>query len=806
MAMKKVVFVRGPIMKRLPSAWLGILAVILAAFGGCAHHAHRPKPRATPITSAQRLPVTVLPLQAPTRILAIRPVALHPRCITSVVQDLAGQWWFGTEGQGVFCYHPAIHGSGQWQHFTSRNGAPNNVYALACDAMGRIWAGSLRHGVCVYNSRQWRDYDLITGLGYAPQQPPTPSAHDATRPHRMLTAPQAAPAGPLGQRIFAIAASPVDGSVWIATSKGITRYHIHANTWQYYTAANGLPADALSCLAFAPDGTLFIGTQCNGIAWASRSSHYRVWHRVVGPLHLPLAATGRGLASNLINALLVVPRKRVHGQWQYRVYAGTDGGLAIGNNNGRIWHFIRGRNYIGKIKGLWHVPAHYRQPSADQLRALVTSDFVTALAMDADGNVWIGHRSTGFEVWNQQGHRIFPAATSMPSPIPTGFVASLAPLAGGGMLIGGYECGAFHATEHWAAMGPRPVPWKTATSPPLPSGALPPSGTDLKKWIVRIKAGQGHQVPAAFMDEDWRTEGDWVGHYGVNYARLCAGTPQFSNAEEQFFGGLGSGNIIRERSPHQYDGDVAYYVSWYHSHLLRTLYFPDAQQRIEAEWNDAGGRYPRLFDGPDMWLKVKVPPGLYRLSFYFHNKDSQTGGNDRRDYVVQIDPSHSSPTKAWAFQKPLAQARIMQFWGGMYCSFVLHGPANYQVRLKRNYGYWMTVAGMFLDRLSGPKGFAGWTNLDGLPITNYRPVPYKITPTIAASAAWKLWRLSNRQASYSKRDLPAQWPARVLAYRYAQAHHFPPALLARWRWWLNIWLPADRAAFNQAMTALAHQP
>ncbi len=743
--------------------------------------------------------------------LVIRKMAVPSRCITAVVQDLAGSWWFGTEGQGVFCYSPTVHGAGQWQHFTPRNGAPRNAYALSCDALGRIWVGSLRHGVYVYNGRQWRDYDLVAGRRYG--RKPRDSV-EALLLYTALHQPSAFSAasgnnrraGPLGQRVFAIATSPTDHSVWMPTSKGLTRYHIRAQTWQYYTTANGLPADALSCLAFAPDGTLFIGTQCNGIAWASQHSHYHVWHRIAAPLHLPLTATGKGLPSNLINALLVVPRKKFHDRWQYRVYAGTDGGLAIGQDDGLLWHFIRGRNYIGKIKGLWHVPAHYPQPSAVELRRLLTSDFVTCLAIDSCGNVWIGHRSTGFDVWNQAGRRVFSTPTSPASPIPTGFVASLAPLTNGGMLIGGYECGGFCAVAPRSARIPGPAVGMSASVAPLPAGALPPSRAELARWMARVTAGQDHAVTAAFMDQDWRTEGDWVGHYGVNYARLCAGTPQFANAEEQFFGGLGGADIIRESSPHQYAGDVAYYVSWYHSALRRTLYFPDASQRIEAEWNDAGGRYPRLYDGPDMWLKVKVPTGLYRLSFYFHNKDGQTGSNARRDYVVQIYPRHSSPALAWACQRPLAQARIMQFWGGMYCSFVLKGPGNYQVRLKRNYGYWMTVAGMFLDRISGPRNLTGFTNLDGLPIRHYRPPPYKPTPNVAASVAWKLWHLLNCRASFSKIDLEAQWPARILAYRYAQYHRFPTALLARWRWKLNVWLPSDRAAFNQAMHRLADKP
>ncbi len=436
------------------------------------------------------------------------------------------------------------------------------------------------------------------------------------------------------------------------------------------------------------------------------------------------------------------------------------------------------------------------------MAGLVSSDEITALAEDAAGDIWIGHRTSGYELWNQDGKPALPPGQNMQ---PTQYVASLAPLAGGGMLIGGYETGAFHVSEKWSGPAAPVGVRRPGAATPLPAGAPAPSHLALEELIRRVQSGEGAAVTAASFGEDWRTEGDWLGHYGVNYARLCTGTPQFANAEEQFFGGLGGADIWRESSPHQYDGDVAFYVAWYHSHLLRTLYYPDAQQRIEGEWNDAGLRYPRLYDGPDMWLKVKIPAGVYRLSFYFHNKDDHSGINDLRDYVVQVYPKGSSPAVAWATQRPLAQGRVMQFWGGMYISFVLKGPGAYQVRLNRNYGFSLTVAGMFLDRLCGPTGLAGYTNLDGLPIKNYRPASFVPTAGIAATPAWRLWQLLNQQRSYSRADLAWQWPGRLLAFRYAQAHHFPRNLLARWRWRLGLWTPADRRAFNRAVGRLARR-
>ena len=62
-----------------------------------------------------------------------------------------------------------------------------------------------------------------------------------------------------------------------------------------------------------------------------------------------------------------------------------------------------------------------------------------------------------------------------------------------------------------------------------------------------------------------------------------------------------------------------------------------------------------------------------------------------------------------------------------------------------------------------------------------------------------LWHLLNQRNAYSKADIYRQWPDRIMAYRYAQAHGYPPVLLAQWRWKLCIWLPPDRQAFDDMM-------
>ena len=152
-----------------------------------------------------------------------------------------------------------------------------------------------QHGVSVFNGAKWQTYEVVGGL---------------SRPDTLN--------GPLGERIFKIAVcnagvspapgnagvspavfhdtltdkdSPMAGSVWMASSAGLAIYFPSTDTWSYLTRADGLPSDQANAIAFDKDGTVYVGTQCDGLAIASPADHYATWKQVTS--RQPRAARSR---------------------------------------------------------------------------------------------------------------------------------------------------------------------------------------------------------------------------------------------------------------------------------------------------------------------------------------------------------------------------------------------------------------------------------------------------------------------------------------------------------------------------------
>ena len=356
-------------------------------------------PRTWPLAACLTLLASIAAGQEP----AAEPPGLPatPEDAGAVVMSLAagpdGTVWVGSEDRGILRFTPSADGGGgTWRRFSLPHGLGDpNAYALAVDPKGRVWAGSQSHGVAVFDGKSWRTYGPAEG--------------------------------PLGARVFDLAVQPRTGDVWMATDAGLTRYSQAGDSWTSWApalkAAEGLPSRQIFALAFHPDGRLFAGTACHGVAVASPDDGYTAWEMSDPPdrPHVELYPTGLGLPTDQINDVLV------HSTGV--VFAATTRGLA-GRDPDGSWHYVRGRDYAAKREGL-HAPPKVRPPRTGGVPdSYMPKDYVTCLVEDDAGRLWAGVRGRGLMVFDPATGERVEVPGGKDTELPENFVTLDPPAAG----------------------------------------------------------------------------------------------------------------------------------------------------------------------------------------------------------------------------------------------------------------------------------------------------------------------------------------------------------------------------------------
>jgi hypothetical protein len=703
--------------------------------------------------------------------------------ITALTSAPDGALWAATEDNGVSRYEPHTPSKGKlfgtWTQFTVANTAgglgDDDCYALACDRLGRVWVGTLREGVSVYNGVTWRTFG------------PTE--------------------GPLGSHVVALATSPIDGDVWGATEAGLFRYSLAKKTWRYFTRAEGLPSDQINSLAFAANGNLFAGTDCDGIVVGSAAGDFKDWRTIPGATALPNTPSGSGLPGALVNAVLIARDDAI--------WVGTTCGLAVSRDHGASFTYTRGSDWKAKAAGLYHpVPTRETPVTGD----LLSEDWVSCLDEMASGDIAVGHRRTGLEVLNAR------TGKRQPGPgkpfAPNTMVQALLP-SGDGLLVGRYgESMATIPSARAVSVASHARLPVSASIPALPSPAGPPSAVELDALRLRVESRKTPLAPgtaAVYLGEDWVTQGDWVGRYGRQAAKLCAArSPLDHDLVRDTRFAIAHGEI----GPHHQKNDaVRLWVHWEHTDIPKSLYDPIPGYRRQAEWDDHGEAYDQAFEGPDVWVSFQVPTGVHRVSLYFMNKDGHDGVNRLRDFPIELH-AISRDIESAPDTPVLARARVRFFWGGVYKSFVVAGPAQYRVRISRNGGHNTIVSAVMLDKLIGDPHFSDAFAGPWMGYVQYNPPllpppgqadPHLLDRILAAGldsvrresattqaqtldAARALWTAVDTAQGSEGSAFDIAW-ARWAAYRAASGLGAEARLLENWRWALHFWTPADRTLF-----------
>lgn len=629
------------------------------------------------------------------------------RCVTALCTDKQGRLYVGTEGEGIWRYDKSLNSKSlnsaekqtpaakAWTRFTAKEGlGDDNVYALVCDAQGRIWAGHLNHGVSVFNGTSWRNYDVLSG--------------------------------PLGERVFDIAVSPRDGSVWMATNAGLTRYLPAQNSWRDIPLAGPLtakPGDVLSgmsaivpsCLAFGANGDLVLGTQADGLFLGKAGSDYRSWSRVeissTGTM-----ATGQELPSGMINDVLVTKSGAL--------YAATPRGLAF-SRDGIAWRYLRGRDW----NNTGELPASSGAPrAAPEIlpESLLREDWITCLAENpANGRLLVGYRRAGWEerpvlasgapgreapvlpARKEEGQDYTRALLAVNDQVALGFYGAGVRLLSDSKLPGSKMEGEFRLPALTAppvqkitpilapvipqsevqsgaqnevsakpgapsalpsaspsaanpAQAPKPkIPEANPVAAsaererggaPFPAPRAVPTLEELNSLLRQLRdvawPKAGEPVVAA-LPGDWRTQGDWLGRRGRFWACLCA---MVSPGDYQWGAGGTPVDYRIDVSPQYKTESTRYWVHWLYTDNPRSLEMAPtylqsriarklttmAKPRREAQADDAGESYSMRREGPNLYVTVRVPLGAHTLSLYTFSPNAQEGSNRFRDYRVSL--------------------------------------------------------------------------------------------------------------------------------------------------------------------------
>ncbi len=741
-----------------------------------------------------------------------------------------------------------------WYHFDKANSpglASNFITAICVDGRGRLWAGTDRHGVCVFNGKHWKHYSILNG--------------------------------PLGCHVYAIAYDSAANQIWIATENGISIYQcsktmpdtpasraiylpgtakpgdgvasvtpklqLPRHTWHYITTANGLPPNP-DAMAFDNLGHAYVGTLCNGLAigrpvlsyrgppgamFAQKHLIYR-WRVIKGPWHMPLTATGYGLPSNLINCVLV-GRRRQH------IYVGTDLGLAISTNRGGTFHYIRGSDYAAKVMGLWHPPVGYRPPPKAFLNKLLPGDHITTLAEDAQGNIWVGTWRNGYAVIDARTGQMMKSEDQPQLKGEDGYINRLCPLVIGAstavrrgaslgsadarpgsadvpsahtsaagrqrarntkimeaMLIGRYGFGTHcfagiinGQASAGALAGANP------TESSLPHFAKVPTRGQMRRMVAALKKSRLGSDRPVYLGCDWATRGDWTGRYGRQFTFLFATCSPYSqtvawNVKNWY-------NLSAAIGPHHHRGDfIRAWNEWFRTKDHRVLWDPIEGHRDEGDFDDHGEAYAPTYSGPNDWVLVRVPAGEFKLSAYFVNYNGHTTVMRRRDYLVSIHRGLPS-MDATARTRPLAAARVANYWGGVYQSFLVPGPGVWAIEVQRGSSLNAMIEGVFIDRLAGRRqchwiGYApGRYPLPWMGSVAYGwPLPpYRST---VSGAAWVLgdWRAIRSLERTGHGSVFNS--AATLAYRAAVGRHAARRLVGDICWRVPIWTQSARWNFE----------
>ncbi|MBQ0096355.1 MAG: helix-turn-helix domain-containing protein [Bacteroidales bacterium] len=243
-----------------------------------------------------------------------RPTSIAPNPVNSILADGKGRVWTGGVESGLCWTRP---GSGVFHRFTTGNSdlSHNSVSALECDNDGNLWVGTWGGGISILSldglrfTRNIRATALpLSYIGALKYDPVNDYMWIGSNVGIYVYNPASDNIVPvLKEQPYGNIGTCIDGKdrMWIGCHRGVYVFDLHSRNndaeGNMFSARLISPGSAFSdrvnCVSVTSDGTLWIGTNGNGI--------YRLDSEGGdGGMHFTRFSTEDGLSNNMAKGIL----------------------------------------------------------------------------------------------------------------------------------------------------------------------------------------------------------------------------------------------------------------------------------------------------------------------------------------------------------------------------------------------------------------------------------------------------------------------------------------------------------------------
>ncbi|MDR3108438.1 MAG: hypothetical protein LBU65_01950, partial [Planctomycetaceae bacterium] len=95
------------------------------------------------------------------------------------------------------------------------------------------------------------------------------------------------------------------------------------------------------------------------------------------------------MPTNQINQIIVAGDNKI--------WIATPTGLVRSDSSLKTLYYVRGKDYADKVRGLYGgAPKDWKECSNEVKEYLLPEDYITCVAEDATGTIWLGTRRRGF--------------------------------------------------------------------------------------------------------------------------------------------------------------------------------------------------------------------------------------------------------------------------------------------------------------------------------------------------------------------------------------------------------------------------